>query len=94
MHYRKYTGNIVSRKDINYYLKVLEDDTECLDCPIEENDDFDVTINTPGLKVDDDGIEINSDDNSLKINKKTLKAKTEDIKVKIDSSGIDIQSKN
>ncbi|GAA4957629.1 PspC domain-containing protein [Algibacter aquimarinus] len=94
LYYRKYTGNIVSRNDTNHYLKVLEDDTECLDCPLEEEDEFDVTVNTPGLKIDDNGVEIKSEDNSLKISKKTLKAKTDDIKVKIDSSGIDIQSKN
>ncbi|MGC1203943.1 MAG: PspC domain-containing protein [Flavobacteriaceae bacterium] len=94
LNYRKYTGNIVSRGDANHHLKIIEDDIECLDCPVEDDEDFKVKVNTPGLKIDDTGVEIKSEDSNLKIDNKGIKAKSENINVKIDSSGINIQSNN
>lgn len=89
LYYRSYEGNIVSRDNINHYLKVRFDDTECLDCPKE---DFNVDVNTPRLKIDDTGIEINSEESSLKIDKDGVKAQSDDVKVNIDSNGIKIES--
>ena len=94
LNYRKYTGNIVSRDDANHYLKIIEDGIECLDCPIEEVENFEVKVDTPGLKIDDTGVEIKPEGSNLKIDNKGLKAKSDNINVKIDSSGIDIQSNN
>ena len=89
LNYNHYAGNIVSRDHTNHYLKILFEDTECLDCPEE---DFKVEVNTPRLKIDDEGIEINTDENSLKIDKDGVKAQSEDVKVNIDSNGIKIES--
>ena len=89
LYYRTYTGNLVSRKDANHYLKIIEDAIECLDCPME---DFEVKVNTPGIKINDEGLEIKSDDTNVKIDKTGIKAESDDVKVNIDSNGIVIES--
>ncbi len=92
LYYRKYSGNLVTSDDANYHLKILEDDIECLDCPIKE--EFEVKVNTPGLKIDDNGIEIKSDDTNLRIDKTGIRAESDDVKVNIDSNGIKIESED
>ncbi|ULC59119.1 PspC domain-containing protein [Flaviramulus sp. BrNp1-15] len=91
LYYKQYEGNIISREDTNHYMKILFDDAECLDCPEE---DFEVKVNTPGIKINDEGLEIKSDDGSLKIDEQGIKAESEDVKVNIDSNGINIESDN
>jgi phage shock protein PspC (stress-responsive transcriptional regulator) len=91
LHYRTYDGNIVSSKNTNHYLKILENNSECLDCP-EEN--FEVEVNTPGLKINDDGIEIHADDAHVTIDNKGVKAEAEDVKVNINSDGIEIKTED
>ncbi|WP_298338601.1 PspC domain-containing protein [uncultured Algibacter sp.] len=91
LHYRTYDGNIVSRDKTNHYLKIGYDEAECLDCPEE---DFDVTVDTPNLKINDDGVEIQSDDVHLKIDKNGIKAEAEDVNVNINSEGVDIKSED
>ncbi|MFL1011150.1 PspC domain-containing protein [Flavisericum labens] len=87
--YKKYSGNIVSKEHTNHYLKILDEDSECLDCPDEG---FEVKVNTPKVKIDDDGIEINSDETHLKIDNTGIKAESDEVKVNIDSDGINIES--
>ncbi len=94
LYYKKYTGNLVSSKNVNHYLKILDNDIKCLDCPIEEDEDFKVEVNTPRVKINDNGIEINGDENTLKINNEGLKASTEEVNVNIDSNGIKIESES
>lgn len=95
LYYRKYSGNLVTRDDANYHLKILDDDIECLDCPIEEEEEeFKVKVNTPGLKIDDNGIEIKSDDTNVKIDRTGIKAESDDVKVNIDSNGVEIESED
>ena len=96
LDYRTYDGNIVSKKDVNHNLKILDNTIECLDCPIEkeEEEEFKVEVNTPNLKIDENGLEINSDKNTLKINEEGIKASSEEVKVNIDSNGIKIKSEN
>lgn len=91
LYYRTHTGNLVSRKDANYNLKILDGEIECLDCPDE---DFEIKVNTPSLKINDEGLEIKSDDTNVKIDKTGIKAESDDVKVNIDSSGINIESDN
>lgn len=91
LNYRKYDGNVVSSKSTNHYLKIIDNDSECLDCPKE---DFEVKVNTPSLKINDEGVEINADETSIKINEDGIKAKSEDVKVDINSDGIEIESDN
>ncbi len=87
LHYKTYDGNIVSRDDTNHFLKILNDDIECLDCPEE---DFKVKVNTSKLKIDDNGLEINSEDGNLKIDENGIKAESDDVKVNINSDGVEI----
>ena len=89
LHYKQYEGNIISREYTNHYMKILFDDAECLDCPEE---DFEVKVNTPGIKINDKGLEIKSDEGSLKIDEEGIKAESEDVKVNIDSNGINIEA--
>ncbi|MFV9550227.1 PspC domain-containing protein [Algibacter sp. PT7-4] len=87
LHYRTYDGNIVSRDYTNHFIKILNEDSECLDCPDE---DFDVNIDTSKLKINDDGVEINAEDGSLKINENGVEAESHEIKVNINSDGVEI----
>ncbi|MEN3324386.1 PspC domain-containing protein [Mariniflexile soesokkakense] len=87
----EYNGNLVTRKHINHYLKIMDNDIECLDCTTE---DFKIDVDTPNVKIDENGIEIKGDKSSLKINDKGINAESEDVKVKIDGDGINIKSDN
>ena len=87
LQYNTYNGNIVSRDDTNHYLKIGYEETECLDCPKEN---FRVKVNTPRLKIDDNGIEINAKDGKLKIDDNGIKAESEEVKLNIDSDGVEI----
>ena len=89
IHYRSYDGNIVSRDDTNHYLKILYDDVECLDCPEEE---FEIEVNTPRLKINDQGVEINAEDTHIKIDENGIKAETNEVQVNINSDGVEIDS--
>ncbi|WP_338358288.1 PspC domain-containing protein [Yeosuana marina] len=89
LNYRTYNGNIVSSNDSDHFLKIIEDDVECLDCP-----EIDVSIEgeKDGIKINNDGIEVKVDSSSLKINNKGLKATSPEVKVNIDNNGINIKS--
>ncbi|WNH11516.1 hypothetical protein [Thalassobellus suaedae] len=91
---RKYDWNLTTRKDVNHYLRILENDIECLDCPVEEKENFKVEVNTPEVKINENGIEINSDENTIKIDRNGIKATSEDVKVNIGSNGIKIESES
>ncbi|WP_298534454.1 PspC domain-containing protein [uncultured Algibacter sp.] len=91
LNYRKHNGNVISSKSTNHFMRILDNDSECLDCPVEE---FDISVDTEGVKINDDGIEINADDSRIKIDENGVKAETEEVKVNIDSNGIDIQTEN
>ncbi len=91
LYYRTYEGNLISRDDTNHYMKILNNEAVCLDC--SEND-FDVQVDTPKLKIDSNGIEIKSDDAHLKIDSQGVKASSNDVNVNIDSKGIYVKSDN
>ncbi|WP_034043818.1 PspC domain-containing protein [Wocania ichthyoenteri] len=97
-YYRNYHGTIVTHNDTNHYLKILEDDIECLDCPIEEKEeDYKVEVDlkdeSSSLKINEKGVKVTVDSASLKINKNGIKAKGDAVNVNIDSAGISIKSK-
>ncbi|MEL0454657.1 PspC domain-containing protein [Flavobacteriaceae bacterium SZ-1-7] len=89
LYYRKYDGNLVSSKYLNHHVKILDEDSECLDCPEEE---FSIKVNTPGLKLDDNGLEVHAEDTHLKIDKEGFQAESEEVKVNINSDGVKIES--
>ncbi len=74
-----------------HYLEILHNGTKCLDC--DENE-FEINVDTEGLKIDENGIEIKDEDNSVKIDKEGIKVDAEEVKVNIDSDGINIESDN
>ena len=89
---RRYQGNMISRNDTNHYMKILYDEAVCLDCPKEtDDDDFDVKVNTPKIKIDDKGIEIKSAEGHLKIDEHGIKAESDDVKVNINADGVQIE---
>ncbi|MFI1745682.1 PspC domain-containing protein [Thalassobellus sediminis] len=94
LNHRTRNGNIVSKKYANHNLRILDNTIECLDCPVEEEEDFVIEVNTPEVKINENGIEINTDENILKINEDGVKASTEEVEVNIDSNGIKIKSEN
>ncbi|WP_158848756.1 PspC domain-containing protein [Algibacter sp. L1A34] len=94
IYYRNYDGNIIRREHVNYDLKILDNEVECLDCPIEENEDLEIEINTPNVKINEEGIEVNSDENRLKIDENGINAESEEVKLKIDKNGIHINTED
>ncbi|MEW4925520.1 PspC domain-containing protein [Algibacter sp. 2305UL17-15] len=89
LHYRTFSGTNTSSGKTNRYFKVTEDGLECLDC---EEDEFEVNVDTDGVKINEEGIEIKDDENSVKINRDGVKVEAEDVKVDINSNGINIKS--
>ena len=86
-----YYNDILNNGQEEHYLKILYNDTKCLDC---DDDAFEVNVDTDGVKINEDGIEIKDNDDSVKINSDGIKVESDDVKVKIDRSGIDIKSDN
>lgn len=79
-----------------HYLKVINDDVICLDCPKDSSYkvNIDVENDNSSLKLDNNGLEIKSDDVKLKITKDSILSETESLKITTDSSGISIKSKD
>lgn len=96
LSYNRYNRTIVTSKDANHYLKILEDAIECLDCPVEENYKIDVDVKdeNSSLKINEKGVKVTVDSASLKIDKTGVKAKSDAVNVNIDSAGISIKSKD
>ena len=96
LSYRRYNRTIITSSDTKHYLKVLQDDTECLDCPIEEDYKIDVDLKDEdaSLKINEKGVKVTIDSSSLKIDKNGVKANGDDVKVNIDGDGITIKSKD
>ncbi len=90
-----YYNDILDNGMEEQYLKIISDDVICLDC---NDDDFKVKINmkneTSGLRIDDEGIEINGENSSLKIDDEGVKAKSESVNINIDENGIEITTDN
>ncbi|GGZ83412.1 PspC domain-containing protein [Algibacter mikhailovii] len=91
LNYRKHDGNVISSKSVNHHMRILDNNSECLDCTEE---DFELNIDAEGVKINDDGIIINADDSHIKIDENGIKAETDEVKVNIDSNGINIKTEN
>lgn len=95
-----YYEDILDNGMEEHYLRVLNNELECLDCPIndiENKDDYIEDKNSTSLKIDsEEGIVIKSGDSvKLKINSDGIKANGSEVQVKIDDeSGVEIKSKN
>ncbi|WP_274474391.1 PspC domain-containing protein [Mangrovimonas aestuarii] len=78
-----------------HYLLIKDDNVKCLDCI---NTEFDVNINIKkkengsGIKINDNGIEIQSEEGNLTIDENGIKGESDNVKVNIDEDGIDISS--
>ncbi|WP_372937159.1 PspC domain-containing protein [Seonamhaeicola sp.] len=80
LSYYKSSNNIVSVENINHILRIVEDDIECLDCPVEKNleEESDLNDNTSDIKINDEGIEIKAEDVNIKVDKKGVEIKSKD----------------
>ncbi|WP_298236660.1 PspC domain-containing protein [uncultured Algibacter sp.] len=96
LHYRRYNNTIVTSSDVNQYLKILNEDIECLDCPEEDAFEVDVDIKNEDstLKINNEGVEVKVDSTSLKINANGIKGETENVNVKINEEGVSIKSED
>lgn len=79
-----------------HYMKVINRDLICLDCPKDKNYKVDINIKKDDAEfnLDKNGLEIKDTDSQLKIDKNGLYSEGESITTKIDSSGISIKSKD
>ena len=75
------------------YLKIMNNEILCSDCPDE---DFKVNINDNNshIRINDKGLEIKSNDSSLEINDEGVNAESETVRVNIDENGINITSED
>ncbi|GAA4269969.1 PspC domain-containing protein [Hyunsoonleella aestuarii] len=96
LHYRRYNNTIVTSKDVNQYLKILDEDIECLDCPIEEEFEVDVDIKHEdgSLKINDKGLEVKIDSSSLRIDKNGINGSSENLNLKVSEEGVTIKSED
>ncbi|MFY0713198.1 PspC domain-containing protein [Seonamhaeicola sp. NFXS20] len=80
LSYYKSSNNIVSVENINHILRIVEDDIECLDCPVEKNleEESDLNDNTSDIKINDEAIEIKAEDVNIKVDKKGVEIKSKD----------------
>ena len=83
-------NSIVSYDQANHFLKVITDDVECLDCPVET--DWEIDNDEDGININEDGLKIKVDSNIVSIDKNGIKANSSEVKVKIDNNGIQIKS--
>ncbi|WP_191859073.1 PspC domain-containing protein [Hanstruepera ponticola] len=90
-----YYNDILDNGMEEHYLKVIDDDVICSDCP-DENFQLKVDVDNDGasVKINDKGIEIKTTDSSLEINDDGFKANGEEVKVNIDENGIEITSED
>lgn len=95
-YYTNHKGTLITYNDNNQYLKILNDDIECLDCLVEKDYDINIDLNDENskLKLNEQGIQITVDSAHLKIDNTGIKANSNDVKVSIDEDGISIKSKN
>jgi phage shock protein PspC (stress-responsive transcriptional regulator) len=79
-----------------HYLKVINDDVICLDCPKNSNYKINIDIKDEDsqFKLDSNGLEIKDADVLIKVTSDSVLSETESTKTTIDSSGISIKSKN
>jgi phage shock protein PspC (stress-responsive transcriptional regulator) len=79
-----------------HYMKVINRDLICLDCPKDKNYKVDINIKKDDAEfnLDKNGLEVKDADSQLKIDKNGLYSEGESITTKIDSSGISIKSKD
>ena len=79
-----------------HFLKVINDDVICLDCPKDAGYKVNIEIkdDSSSLKLDSNGLEIKGDESLLKITKDSILSETKSIKATIDSTGISIKSKD
>jgi phage shock protein PspC (stress-responsive transcriptional regulator) len=88
---RDYLSYHISSNYVNHYLNITENGMECNDC---DEDNFDINIDIPNVRINENGIEIKGDKSTLKIDDSGIKAESKDVKVNIDSDGINIKSDN
>jgi phage shock protein PspC (stress-responsive transcriptional regulator) len=93
---RSYHNDILNNGMEEHYLKVIEDDVICLDCPEDKEFEVKININDDDSKfnLNENGLEIKDDDLSIKVDVEGVVGEDEDVKVKIDSDGINIESKD
>ncbi|QDO94327.1 PspC domain-containing protein [Formosa sediminum] len=93
--------NIITYKNSNHIMKILNDDATCVDCTeAEDDEDFnnnniiDVNINDENgsLKINSEGVSIKNDNVDIQIGHTGVKANSSEVKVDIGENGINITS--
>jgi phage shock protein PspC (stress-responsive transcriptional regulator) len=89
-----YYNDILDNGMENHFLEITNNGVKCLDCPIDEEFKIkvDVKDEEKGLKIDEDGIEINTEGNRIKIDEDGINAESVNVKVNIGEDGIEITS--
>lgn len=89
-----YYNHILKTNYEAHYLEIITNDIKCLDCEEKElKIDIDVQKDSSGIKIDNQGIKINSENSSIEIDDSGIKGESKNIKVNISDEGVEIKSK-
>lgn len=86
---KHYLGSGIPSNYVNHYLNITQNGVICNDCI---DDEFEVDIDMPNVKIDKNGIEIKADNNQIKINNDGINIDAEAVKVKINNEGVNVNS--
>ena len=90
-----YHDDILDNGMEEHYLKIMQNEIKCLDCPDEEYKvRVNINDNDSHIKIDDNGLEIKAEGSNLKIDDEGVKAESETVRVNIDENGINITSED
>lgn len=90
--YHGYNGNVILRHHTNHYFKITEANSKCLDCPKEKEKNGKKGKKNPKVKIDNEGIEINSNGTHVKIDKNGINAQSDEVDLNINSEGVKVKS--
>ncbi|TDU39578.1 phage shock protein C (PspC) family protein [Gelidibacter sediminis] len=92
-HRNRYSHSTSSDSKLKgHYLQMVNEEMKCLDCP--EEFDLNIDNDTPGIRINENGISIKNDTDTLEINQDGIKSSSNRVKVNIDSNGINITTDN
>ncbi|AUS04525.1 PspC domain-containing protein [Pseudotamlana carrageenivorans] len=74
IRHNNHEGHLISDKNTNHFIRIMDNNSKCLDCPDE---DFNVEVDTPEVKIDSDGIKVESDEVKINISSKGIEIKSD-----------------
>ncbi|OBQ55873.1 PspC domain-containing protein [Tamlana sp. s12] len=74
IRHNNHEGHLISDKNTNHFIRIMDNNSKCLDCPDE---DFNVEVDTPEVKIDSNGIKVESEEVKINISSKGIQIKSD-----------------